>query len=100
MISVGRPRETINTAVFAPAESVDRAIEADVGRVVARQDRFGMFDRDRGPAFRYAVERLDLVEPLALYQPFLQIEARRGGIAGGSAAAVRLDSHMAVIEQQ
>ena len=93
VIGVGRPREAIDAAMLAAAKGVDRAIEADVGRAVAGQDRFGMLDRDRGPALRNAVERLDLIEPFAVVGPLLEVEARGGGIAGGSAAVARLDRH-------
>ena len=74
---MGRPREAIDAAMLAAAIGVDRAVEADVGRLVAGQDRLGMFDRDRGPALRNAVQRFDTVEPVAVDQPLLQVEARR-----------------------
>ncbi len=39
VIGVGRPREAIDAAMLAPAIRVDRAVEADVGRLVAGDDR-------------------------------------------------------------
>src|SRR5690349_17671451 len=56
-----------------------------------------MLDGDGGPALRNSVERFDLVEPFALLDAFLQVEARRGGIAGGSAPMTRLDRHCAML---
>ena len=41
-----------------------------------------MLDGDRGPAPRDAVERLDLIEPFALDHALLEVEARRGLVAG------------------
>jgi hypothetical protein len=66
VIGVRRPGEAIDAAVLAAAIGVDRAVKADVGRVVAGQDRLGMLDGDRRPALRNAVQRLDAVEPFAL----------------------------------
>ena len=37
-IGVGRPREAVDAAVLAAAIGIDRAVEADVGRGVARDD--------------------------------------------------------------
>jgi hypothetical protein len=58
---VGRPRKAIDAAVLAAAIGIDRAVEADVGRGVAGQDRARPLDRHAGPARRNAVERFDLV---------------------------------------
>src|SRR3546814_4461498 len=45
---VARAREAIDAAMFAAAIGVDRAVEADVGRLVARDDRLRVLDRDGG----------------------------------------------------
>src|SRR4051794_330356 len=95
MKGVGRAGEAIDAAMLTAAEGVDRAVEADVGRIVARQDRLGMLDRDCGPALGNSVERLDLVEPVTLLDALFQVEARRRGIAGRPASVVRLDRHCA-----
>ena len=39
-----------------------------------------MLDRDGGPALGNAVERFDLIEPLALRDALLEIETRGGGL--------------------
>src|SRR5665213_531714 len=44
-IGVARPREAIDAAVLAAAIGVDRAVEADIGRGVASDDRAGRIDR-------------------------------------------------------
>jgi hypothetical protein len=53
-----------------------------------------MFDGDGRSTSGYAVEGLDLVEPFALNQPFLEVEAGRSGIAGRPTSLVRLDRHV------
>ena len=45
---VRRAREAIDTAVFAAAIGIDRAVEADVGRFISRDDRLGVLDHHRG----------------------------------------------------
>src|SRR5215217_1062386 len=81
--------------MLAAAERVYRPVKADVGRVVAREDRAWMLDGDGGSAGGYAVQRFDGVEPVALNVPGLQAEARGSGIAGCPAPAVGLDRHVA-----
>ena len=41
-VAVRRPRKTVDAAVFAAPVGVDRQVEADVGRIVARQDGLGL----------------------------------------------------------
>jgi len=45
---MGRPREAVDAAVLAAAIGIDRAVEADVGRVVAGDDLARGVDRNRG----------------------------------------------------
>ena len=45
-VGVRRPREAVDAAVLAAAVRVDRAVEADVGRVVAGDDLARGLDRD------------------------------------------------------
>src|SRR3954453_9940721 len=100
MIGVGWPRKTIDAAVLAAAVGVDRAVEPDVGRAVAGEDRLGTFDSNGRPALRHAVQRFNLIEPLSLHHPLLKVEACGGRIAGGAAATVRLDWHGASLRRQ
>src|SRR6185369_7827566 len=93
MIGVGRPREAIDAAMLAAAIGIDRPVEADVGRGVAGQDRLRMFYCDRRSPGDDAVEALDTVQPVALDDPLLEVEARRGGVARRAARLVRLDRH-------
>ena len=48
LIGVGRPREAVDAAMLAAAIGVDRAVEADVGRVVPRDDGARPLDRHLG----------------------------------------------------
>jgi hypothetical protein len=48
-VAVGRPREAVDAAVLAAAVRVDRDVEVNVGRIVARQNRLDtLFDDLRG----------------------------------------------------
>ena len=79
--------------MLTAAIGIDRPVEADVWRPVAGQDRLGPFDGNGGAAPRDSIERLDLVQPIALDQPLGQVEARRHCIARGTAPGERLDRH-------
>src|SRR5690348_740912 len=96
---MGRPGEAVDAAVLASAIRVHRAIEADVRRVVARQDRLGSLDRDRCAALGDSVERLYLIKPFSLGHTLLEIEARGGGIAGRPASTARFDRHALLIRR-
>ena len=48
LIGVGRAREAVDAAMLAAAIGVDRAVEADVGRVVSRDDGARPLDRHLG----------------------------------------------------
>src|SRR5690606_39594720 len=62
---VARPREAIDAAMLAAAIGVDRAVEADIGRLVAGDDRPWPLDGDGGAQRRrLAVLRLARVEPV------------------------------------
>ncbi len=58
---VGRPRETVDAAVLAAPVGIDRAVEADIGRVVAGDDLARGVERDRGLERRQFVEALPAV---------------------------------------
>ena len=63
-ISVGRPREAIDTAMFAAAIRVDGAIERKVRGGVAGDDLAAGIDRDLGAERRQILDRLPaVVEP-------------------------------------
>src|SRR6476659_4374469 len=73
---MGRPCKAVNTAMLTAAIGVDRAIEADIGRVVAGDHLARGVDRDRGledgkilkalPAVIECDPRLGLVAPAAV----------------------------------
>ena len=48
VMRVRRPCIAVDAAVLATLVGIDRAVEADVGRVVARDDRARLLDRHRG----------------------------------------------------
>ncbi len=60
-IGVGRAREAVDAAVLAAAIGIDRAVEADVGTIVAGNDLAGGVGRDRGLERRQFVERAPAV---------------------------------------
>src|ERR1700741_2832230 len=45
---MGRPREAVETAMLAAPVRIDRPVEADIGRVVARDHLSRRVERDRG----------------------------------------------------
>jgi hypothetical protein len=80
-IGVRRPRETIDAAVLAAAIGVDRAVEGNIRRIVARDDRPRLFEDD------FRAQRGRGVEPAPAV--VLLDAARRLEPAG------RIDSHAA-----
>ena len=60
-IGVGGARETIDAAVLATAIGIDRAIEADIGRVVAGDDLARRIDRHTRGERRQILETLPAV---------------------------------------
>ena len=60
-IGVGRAREAVDAAVLAAAIGIDRAVETDVGRVVAGDDLAGGIRRHRSLERRQFVERTPAV---------------------------------------
>src|SRR3954469_15866085 len=55
---MGRPREAVDAAVLAAAIGIDRAVEADIGGVVAGDDFSRGVDGDTGLERRQFVEAL------------------------------------------
>ena len=60
-IGVGGPREAVDAAVLAPTIRIDRAIEGNVGRVVAGDDLARRIDRHRSLERRQLLETLPAV---------------------------------------
>ena len=60
-IGVGRPREAIDAAMLAAAIGIDRAVEGDVGRLVAGDDLARGVDRHGGLERRQLFEALPAV---------------------------------------
>src|SRR5580658_3772987 len=58
---MGRPGKTVDAAVLAAPVWIDRAVEADVGRVVAGDDLARGIDRDTGLERRQFIETLPAV---------------------------------------
>jgi hypothetical protein len=58
---MGRSREAVDAAVLAAAIGIDRAVEADIGGVVAGDDFSRGVDGDRGLERRQFVEALPAV---------------------------------------
>jgi hypothetical protein len=52
-----------------------------------------MLDCDCRSPLRDAIERFNLIEPLAVFETFLQIEARRSSVAVCTAPVARFDRH-------
>jgi hypothetical protein len=86
MIGMRRPRITINAAMLTAAIRIDRFIEGDVGRVVARKDRPGAFNRYRGAQRRHiAIQLVARVQPISIGLPRIEIEPRWNRIGRSSA---------------
>ena len=82
-IRVGRPGVAVEAAVLAAPIGIDRAIESNVGRLVARDDGLGLFPRHLGgERFDRFIARPAVVNILAL----LEFEAP-GGVGRGAATA-------------
>ena len=60
-IGVGRPREAVDAAMLAAAIGIDRAVEADIGRVVAGDDLARGIERHRGLERRQVFEALPAI---------------------------------------
>src|SRR5882672_5368227 len=58
---MGRPGKTVDAAVLAAPVGVDRAVEADIGRIVAGDDLARSVDRDRGLERRQFIQALPAV---------------------------------------
>src|SRR5438067_10230665 len=84
---MARPRIAVDAAMLAAAIRVDRAVEADIGRVVAGDDRPRRVDRQNCRQPR----RLFLQRAPAIIEcdPLLALEAA-GFVASGAASLARL----------
>src|ERR1700682_1951774 len=80
--SVGRPRETIDTAMFAAPVRIDRTIKTDIGRIVACDDFSRGIERDAG------LERRQLIEALpAVVESYAGFSLKAASVVGLRAAA-------------
>ena len=87
MISMALPRIAINTAMFAATVRVDRPIKGNIGRCIARDDRFGMFGDNGGAQAWCAAINIDaIIKPIAVGYPFRQPKPRRHKIGRRTAA--------------
>src|SRR5262245_16803125 len=90
---MGRPRETVYAAMLATAIGIDRSIEAEIRRAVARDDRLWPLDSHRRSSGNDPVEVCDAVKPIAVGHALLQIEARWSRVACRATPVNRLDRH-------
>ena len=58
---MGRPRKAVDAAVLAAPVRIDRAVKADIGRIVAGDDLARGIERDRGLERRQFIEALPAV---------------------------------------
>src|SRR3981081_3118184 len=72
---MGGARKAVGAAVLAAAVGIDRAVERDVGRIVAGDDLAGGVDRDRGLERRQILQALPAVA-VALARQRLEAAAR------------------------
>src|SRR2546430_2252931 len=80
--------------VFAAAIGIDRAVEGDVGRIVAGDDLAGRIDRDRGLERRQLLEALPAVVEA---RPCQRLVTARGiRLRPAAATALIFDGHLAV----
>jgi len=61
LVGVGRTREAVDAVVLTASVWIDRAVKRNVGRVVARNNRTGLLERDLGRERRRFVERAPAV---------------------------------------
>src|SRR5258705_11141963 len=86
---MGRPRKTVDAAMLAAPVRVDRAVEADIGGVVAGYDLAGGIDRHGGLERRQFVEALPAVVEC---EPRLSLETAAGvGLRAAAAPPLALD---------
>src|SRR5712672_666589 len=86
---MGRPRKTVDAAMLAAPVRVDRAVEADIGRVVAGNHLAGGIGRDGGLERRQFVEALPAVVES---EPRLGLETAAGvGLRAAAAPPLALD---------
>src|SRR5262249_55429498 len=93
-IGVGRPGEAVDAAVLAATIRVDRAIEGNVGRIVARDDLPRGIDGHRRLERRQLLEALPAVVESNARERL--IAARGVRLRATSAAASALNRHVGV----
>jgi hypothetical protein len=76
MKGMAGPRIAIDAAMLAPAIGIDRLVERNIGRRIAREYRPWPFNRHRCPQGRHiAIQPFAFIQPFPLNHPFLQIKA-------------------------
>src|SRR5438067_5140808 len=86
---MARPRIAVDAAMLTAAIRIDRAIEADIGRVVAGDDRARRIDREgRQQSCRLGFDR---VPAIVERHPLLALEAA-AFVAPGAASLARHDT--------
>ena len=92
-IGVGGPRVAIEAAVLAAAVGVDRAVERDVGRVVAGDDRLGLLPghlgRERLGRFVLRPAVVERLAPLGFRNGRMRWSPRRARAEARRAGCVR-----------
>src|SRR5512139_1287280 len=80
--SMRRTGEAVDAAMFTASIRIDGTIETDVGGAVTCDDGLGTLDGNSGAPGYDSVQDFNIVEPIAVGDALLQIEARRCGVAG------------------
>ncbi len=90
---MGRPRETIDTSMLAAAIGIDRLVKGNIGRLIARDDRFGGLERHLRPQWW---QILGQIPAIVFLRPGFLLEASacvRHGAAAPLGPMWRAGSH-------
>ncbi len=93
-IGMRGPCEAVDAAVLAAAIGVDRAVERNIGRVIACNDRARLLDRDLGLERRQLLERLPAVVERCPRQRL--VAAGRVRLRPAAAPALAIDGHVGI----
>jgi hypothetical protein len=95
---MGRTGETIDAAMLAAAIGIDRAVEGDVGRIVAGDDRARLFHLHLGAEGRQVLQRLPAVVEI---MPRRRLEASgRVDARAASAPASMIDAQACLTDHR
>src|SRR5437763_8094378 len=95
MVRMSWSGEAVDAAMLTAAVRVHRTVKANIWRTVACEDRPWVFNAYCSSPAMIAVERFDLIEPLAFCFALWQIEPGGRRIARCAAAMSRFDGHEA-----